>query len=194
MDAGERARRCSRTTASRAAPTPRPTAAPARAGAVDPEIARQFEDWFAHEGGGEPWCTTVSFVNPHDIAWWYKWTDRVPAEAQAPSVVGRLPPNYETPELLIARHKPLLQRSFQATSAARSGRCPSAAPKRCGTWLGFLDLYMKLQSDVDHNIGRVLRTLHSHPEVAANTVIVFTSDHGEYGGLARAARQGRLRL
>ena len=21
-------------------------------------------------GGAEPWCTTVSFVNPHDIAWW----------------------------------------------------------------------------------------------------------------------------
>ena len=28
----------------------------------------------------------------------------------------------------------------------------------------------------------MLRTLQSRPEVAANTVIVFTSDHGEYGG------------
>ena len=40
---------------------------------------------------------------------------------------------------------------------------------------------MKLQREVDRHVGRVLRTLHSRPEVAANTVIVFTSDHGEYG-------------
>jgi arylsulfatase A-like enzyme len=32
------------------------------------------------------------------------------------------------------------------------------------------------------HIGQVLATLNSRPAVAANTVIVFTSDHGEYGG------------
>ena len=79
---------------------------------VDPRIAGQFADWFAHEGGAEPWCTTVSFVNPHDIAWWYAWSDRVPAEATAPRVVQRLPPNFETPELLLERNKPRLQRSL----------------------------------------------------------------------------------
>ncbi len=41
---------------------------------------------------------------------------------------------------------------------------------------------MKLQLEVDRHVGHVLRTLESRPEVAANTVIVFTSDHGEYGG------------
>ena len=46
----------------------------------------------------------------------------------------------------------------------------------------FLDLYVKLQLEVDRHIGQVLRALDSRPEVAANTVIVFTSDHGEYGG------------
>ena len=46
----------------------------------------------------------------------------------------------------------------------------------------FLNLYAKLQREVDRHIGQVLRTLNSRPEVAANTVIVFTSDHGEYGG------------
>ena len=37
------------------------------------------------EGGAGPWCTTVSFVNPHDIAWWYVWSNRVAAEASAPA-------------------------------------------------------------------------------------------------------------
>ncbi len=108
---------------------PSPDGAPGQGWRVDPRIAGQFEDWFAEEGGEEPWCTTVSFVNPHDIAWWYKWSNRVPAEAQAPDVIGRLPPNFETPELLIERHKPRLQRSFQETAAASFGPVPFTGPE-----------------------------------------------------------------
>jgi arylsulfatase A-like enzyme len=160
---------------------PSPDGAPGQGWRVDPHIAARFSDWFAEEGGSEPWCTTVSFVNPHDIAWWYKWTDRVPAEVSARPVVHRLPPNYETPELLLERHKPRLQRSFQETAAASFGPVPFTGEEATGIWLEFLDLYVKIQLEVDRHIGDVLRTLESRPEVAANTVIVFTSDHGEYG-------------
>jgi arylsulfatase A-like enzyme len=160
---------------------PSPNGGPGQGWRVDPHIARQFEQWFARRGSGGPWCTTVSLVNPHDISWWYRWTDRVQPEADAPSIVTSLPPNYETPELLAARRKPILQRSLQSTSARAFGPVPFAGPASLPTWLGFLDLYVKLQGDVDENVGRVLRTLHSRPAVAANTVIVFTSDHGEYG-------------
>ncbi len=160
---------------------PSPDGAPGQGWHVDPKIAHRFADWFAEEGGSEPWCTTVSFVNPHDIAWWYKWSDRVPAEASARRTAQRLPPNFETPELLLERHKPRLQRSFQDTAAASFGPVPFSGPEASEKWLGFLDLYVKLQLEVDRHVGRVMRTLESRPEVAANTVIVFTSDHGEYG-------------
>jgi len=160
---------------------PSPDGAPGQGWHVDPQIAARFSHWFAEEGGSEPWCTTVSFVNPHDIAWWYEWSDRVPAEAQAPSVIGRLPPNFETPELLLERRKPRLQRSFQDISAASFGPVPFDGPEAMGKWLEFLDLYVKIQREVDRHIGNVVHTLESRPEVAANTVIVFTSDHGEYG-------------
>ena len=160
---------------------PSPDGAPGQGWHVDPGIARQFSKWFASEGHAEPWCTTVSFVNPHDIAWWYAWSDRVPAEASAPRVVQRLPPNFETPQLLLEGNKPRLQRSFQDTAAASFGPVPFTGPEAPGRWLQFLDLYVKLQLEVDHHIGHVLRALESRPEVAANTVIVFTSDHGEYG-------------
>jgi arylsulfatase A-like enzyme len=160
---------------------PSPDGAPGQGWRVDGHIASTFEEWFAEEGGSEPWHTAVSFVNPHDIAWWYKWTDRVPAETSAPRSVGRLPANYETPEQLIARHKPQLQLSFQETAASSFGPVPFTGPEAQGRWLEFLDLYVKLQLEVDRHIGRVLRTLESRPEVAANTVILFTSDHGEYG-------------
>ncbi len=160
---------------------PSPDGAPGQGWRVDPRIAATFSDWFAEEGGDEPWCTTVSFVNPHDIAWWYKWSHRVAPEATATPVVWRLPPNVETPELLLERRKPRLQRSFQETAAASFGPVPFTGPEATGKWLEFLDLYIKLQLVVDRHIGHVLRTLESRPEVAANTVIVFTSDHGEYG-------------
>ena len=45
-----------------------------------------------------------------------------------------------------------------------------------------MDTYLMLQSYVDAQIGKVLQTLASQPAVRANTVVLFTSDHGEYGG------------
>ncbi len=123
----------------------------------------------------------MSFVNPHDIAWWYRWSQRFASEAQPPSVAGELPPNFETPEEMAAKHKPLLQRSLQDTAQVSFGKVPYSGPELQQTWLPFLDLYLQLLGEVDGHIGAVLNTLASRPEVAANTVILFTSDHGEYG-------------
>jgi arylsulfatase A-like enzyme len=161
---------------------PSPDGGPGQGWHRDPTIAREFAAWFAEEGGAEPWCTTVSFVNPHDIAWWYVWSDRVATEAAAPRTVSRLPPNFETPQLLDARRKPRLQRSLQDTAAASFGPVPFEGPEVAPVWLEFADLYAKLQREVDRHVGHVLATLDSRPDVAENTVIVFTSDHGEYGG------------
>jgi arylsulfatase A-like enzyme len=160
---------------------PSPDGGPGQGWRVDPEIADTFRRWYQHEGRGQPWCTTVSFVNPHDIAWWYRWSDRVPAETSARRTVRSLPPNYETPEELSIRGKPRLQHSFQETAAASFGPVPFTGPESERQWLAFLDLYTKLQREVDGHIGHVMQTLESRPEVAGNTVILFTSDHGEYG-------------
>jgi arylsulfatase A-like enzyme len=160
---------------------PSPDGDPGQGWRVDPRIAAEFAAWFAQEGRREPWCTTVSFVNPHDIAWWYAWTQRVPAETAFARLIRQLPPNFETPQQLITRRKPLLQRSLQDTAASSFGKVPFSGPQLEHKWLAFLDLYVKLQREVDRHVGSVLRTLAGSPQVAANTVVVFTSDHGEYG-------------
>jgi arylsulfatase A-like enzyme len=160
---------------------PSPDGAPGQGWRHDPAIAGQFEQWLASVAEREPWCATVSFVNPHDIAWWYRLSDRVPAEAKALPILGGLPANYETPELLIARNKPRLQRSLQETAAASFGPVPFSGPDPAGAWLPFLNLYVKLQRAVDLQVGRVLDALETRPRVAENTVVIFTSDHGEYG-------------
>ncbi len=160
---------------------PSPDGAPGQGWRVDPWIAAQFEAWYAKAPATRPWCTTVSLVNPHDIAWWYRWSAHAAPEASAPSRVHALPTNFETPAQLIARRKPLLQLSLQQTAASGFGAVPFTGPSAVRAWLPFVDLYLKLSGEVDHQIGAVLAALHSRPRMAANTVVVFTSDHGEYG-------------
>lgn len=47
-------------------------------------------------------------------------------------------------------------------------------------WQRSLDSYTQIQNLLDGRIGEVLAAL--PPAVAANTVVIFTSDHGEYAG------------
>ena len=160
---------------------PSPDGAPGEGWRTDPLIAAQFKTWYAQAPASRPWCTTVSFVNPHDIAWWYRWTAQTATEASAPSVVTALPANFETPVELITRHKPRLQLSLQQTAAGGFGPVSYAGANALKSWLPFMDLYLKLLAEVDIQIGAVMSALASRPQVAANTVVVFTSDHGEYG-------------
>lgn len=161
---------------------PSPNGAPGQGLAKDPDIAAQFQDWFAAHAAAGPWCTTISLVNPHDIAWYPRWTDNVQGESNPPRVFTELPPNYETPRELIARNKPRLQRAFQQVEAEAFGYLPFNGPNFEAGWLELLDLYLLLQHYVDTQIGVVLDTLEANAAVAANTIIVFTADHGEYGG------------
>jgi hypothetical protein len=56
-------------------------------------------------------------------------------------------------------------------------------------WTTFLNYYLWMQSCVDYQVGRVLGYvtqskpgLSGYPTFWGNTIVVFTSDHGEYGG------------
>jgi arylsulfatase A-like enzyme len=161
---------------------PSPNGSPGQGTRVDPSIVDQFIEWFEAHGGKSPWATTVSLVNPHDIAWWHRFTERIEAEANPPQRAYALPANYETPEQLAEKRKPVLQRSLQDTAARSFGPVPYSGPDALAWWTQMMDTYLLLQSYVDVQIGRVLATLASNPTAAANTVIVFTSDHGEYCG------------
>jgi arylsulfatase A-like enzyme len=161
---------------------PSPNGAPGQGTAVDPLIVSQFQDWFEAAGGDEPWCTTVSLVNPHDIAWWWNYTTEIPAESTPPSLSSNLPPNFETPADHAARGKPLLQRALQDTAARAFGEVPFDGPDALARWTDMMNTYVMLCGYVDEQIGNVLDTLATRPDIAAQTIVVFTSDHGEYAG------------
>ena len=146
------ARRRSPATASRAGPSRRRTARPARAGASTRTIARPVRRTGSPQRrrATSPWCTTVSFVNPHDIAWWWRWSERFPDEALAPRGRPRA----------AARTSRRRRSSRRAASRASSARCrtrsaisfgvvPYEGPGVASAWLPFLDLYVKLQLAVD---------------------------------------------
>jgi arylsulfatase A-like enzyme len=160
---------------------PSPNGGPGMGQAMDPLIRQQFIDWLSGRAtGGNPWMATVSFVNPHDIAWYPRYTRKIEGEATPPHVFSSLPGNFETTEERKARHKPMMQlRSQQIENESFGLMPPDGTPER--TWTKLLDTYLMLQRDVDIQIGLVLNALATSP-YADDTIVVFVSDHGEYGG------------
>ncbi|MCV7226629.1 sulfatase-like hydrolase/transferase [Mycolicibacterium komossense] len=158
---------------------PSPNGAPNQGLQRDPGIADQFVDWFDAHATEGPWCTTVSLVNPHDIMWWPK----TPLPEDVPRFFAEKPPNFETPADLAHRSKPQLQIDYiDYIAPLMAGALAFSGPDVDERWARGLDVYLWLQQQVDHQIGRVLDTVTARPEIDRNTIVVFTSDHGEYGG------------
>ncbi|EFV12646.1 sulfatase-like hydrolase/transferase [Segniliparus rugosus] len=157
---------------------PSPNGAPHQGLDRDGSIVDQFAEWFEAEAGKGPWCTTVSLVNPHDICYWPKWQEPkgVPQRFTAPA------PNFETPDDLEANGKPTLQRDYQQFMQMMQGPMPARGDEARQAWARQLDVYLWLQQQVDEQVGRVLAKLESRPDIDRGTVVVFTADHGEYGG------------
>jgi arylsulfatase A-like enzyme len=158
---------------------PSPNGGPHQGLDQDPTIVDQFDGWFDGNAERGPWCATVSLVNPHDICWWPK----NPLPDGVPRWFSAVPGNFETPDELHQRNKPQLQIDYvNFMSPLMTGTLPYSGPEMSAGWARCLDMYLWLQQQVDAQIGRVLDKLASRPDIERNTVVVFTSDHGEYGG------------
>jgi arylsulfatase A-like enzyme len=158
---------------------PSPNGAPNQGLQQDPSIVDQFAGWFDANATDGPWCTTVSLVNPHDICWWPK----NPLPEDVPHFFSAKPVNFETADDLRRRGKPQLQIDYMNfMSPLMTGALDYSGPDATAQWARCLDMYLWLHQQVDIQIGRVLDTLAARPDIDSNTVVVFTSDHGEYAG------------
>ena len=142
----------------------------------DPNILEQFKQWLGQQTA-TPWCTIISLINPHDIYCYPKRTQ--PFYPNPPQIFTGLPPNFETPEQL--RRKPQLQTVFRKRQDAGTRRIPFSGPQFPQDFLNLLNTYLVCQQTVDALIGDVLSGLANSP-FSNNTIVIFTSDHGEYGG------------
>jgi len=151
---------------------------------TDKPVGDQFVNWFTEKSDRGPWATTVSFLNPHDICGYPHDTHGLDYLAKNPGAkpfIG-MPPNYETMEQLVAGNKPRVQRNNSGGSEKGLGLTPaSSLDDRHQAWIAHNNAYFEFIQTVDVQIGRVLDTLDSRPEVRDNTIILFLADHGEMG-------------
>ncbi len=145
----------------------------------DGVFAEQVVDLFdelARSRDEGPWLAVASFVNPHDIAFsGFGWEQ----------ILGFGPPDDSVPEIPEA---PSQQDTFAGRPACQEA-FKVAWPKmifETATDLAYRRLYYYLHKVVDEAIGRILAALRSSG-MFDDTIVVFTSDHGDligaHGGL-----------
>jgi arylsulfatase A-like enzyme len=170
--------------------------------ASDAMIEQNFEGWLKGGPSG-PWCATVSLINPHDINYFPYWLTLYTGGCQQPNSPGygtapyfnppAPPPNSPSPfpfyaanavpspwnyESVNVWYKPPLQNLLvNALNTQFNNGNPLTYP---GDYTTLLNYYYYLQSLVDAQVGNILSALAQYSP--SNTVVVFTADHGEYGG------------
>jgi choline-sulfatase len=145
----------------------------------DPKFADQIVDLLddlASGGGSAPWLVFGGFLNPHDITTWGAGTLNDPSWNLQGQLDGSAVPEEPFDQAYAATatedlaSKPSCQQSYVDTY-------PQMFQPTANTQ-DYRRFYYQLQQNVNVHIQRVLDTLASHPEMAANTIVVFTSDHG----------------
>ncbi|MBP1964146.1 sulfatase-like hydrolase/transferase [Paenibacillus aceris] len=129
------------------------------------------------DADAKPWLVVASFVNPHDIVLYGMLTEHLPKlfhfqvdpmpEVHAPPTIGEL-----------LNTKPQCQASYRDTY-------PKALQPIVNDSF-YRKLYYQLQKNADQQITKVLEAL-ILSSFSDDTIVIFTSDHGEllgaHGGL-----------
>ena len=159
--------------------------------ASDAMIAGDFIGWLQGQAPttglpASPWCATVSLINPHDITFAPAWLGPYPPSnvpyppvyfppptTSVPSFYATEPSPWNNEDLSVVANKPPLQLNY--VKAINNDVWPVS------DWTAFLNQYFWLQNYADQQVGKVLAALAASP-FAGNTIVIFTSDHGEYAG------------
>jgi choline-sulfatase len=121
-------------------------------------------DFLSKREAGTPFFLLVGYLCPHfplvvPEPFYTPYKDKVPMPEIPAGLIDSLPTNYK------------LQRTgFEEVDV------PDHTVK-----LG-RELYYGLTTWVDNEIGKVLKALRANPQIADNTVIIYTTDHGENMG------------
>jgi arylsulfatase A-like enzyme len=167
----------------------------------DPLIAADAVDWLTKRApevaAAQPWYLTVNFVNPHDIMYF-------DTDAEEMVQVRGIMPIFSAPDTPIYHQnwqttlpasffddlegQPPAVRSYKRLCDVAYGRIPM---DRRDMWHNHVNYYLNCHLDVDRHIGAVLDALEASGQ-ADNTVIIFTSDHGEMGGAHHLRQKGSV--
>jgi arylsulfatase A-like enzyme len=135
-------------------------------GQGNPLVARSIE--FIAQSHDRPFLMFASFINPHDIYGFQKIAKQITMGER--KII--LPPS-RTDDL---RAKPAPQARFRDEDQGVAAKGFTDEE-----WRRYLEVYYDLTEQVDGEIGQVLDALRAR-KIARDTVVVFTSDHGDLCG------------
>lgn len=138
----------------------------------DGSIARAAVSFLSDYRGDKPFFLSIGFVQPHDICHWvFAHTAPLP-ELPFPAIENELPPIWDN--LGFDEREPESFRRRWRTGGAwqQISQWPEFQ------WRYYRWSYFRHVEMVDAQIGRVLEALEDSP-FAENTVVVFSSDHGD---------------
>ena len=167
----------------------------------DPMTADEAVNWLSNRAPeiaeSQPWFLAVNFINPHDVM--YFDTDdeeMVQVRGMFPIFAAPDTPLYrqQWPTTLpasffddLSNHPPAVQ-NYKVMSDGTYGRIPM---ERRDMWHNHVNYYLNCLMDVDRHIGTVLDALEENGQ-DADTIIIFTSDHGEMGGAHHLRQKGSV--
>ena len=138
---------------------------------IDTVVSRTCEAYLKNRSREKPFLLVASLLQPHDICYF----------ANAMTKVERVPPTVPFPQ--IADKLPELPPNHNSRPKA-----PQALDRiifeRFTTdqqWRYYLYIYARMIEMLDSDVGRILDALEASDQ-AGNTIIVFTSDHGDGRG------------
>jgi len=147
---------------------------------MDPVYARQAVEWLGSDAPKKgPWFLVCNLINPHDICAFPRY---YPHEKLKPIKTPTPPGNWNDD----LKNKPSCQTQYIKVYESLGGKMDVNDPD---AWRRYLDYYAKCLADVDGNVGRVLDALERSGQ-RDNTIVVFTSDHGEMGGSHKLRTKG----
>jgi len=122
----------------------------------------------------KPFLLAVSFCNPHDIC----YVPTKPGRYPIPDNKEELPPlpmNFD----VVPDEPGLIQKKREQTYYG--GEIVAAADFTSTEWQNYVYHYYRMIERVDQQIGRILNALKERG-LEENTLIIFTSDHGDGAG------------
>ncbi len=156
------------------------------------ELAEKSADFLLNRVSDNPFLCVVSLINPHDICYeairHFPPKNRKPAVVPSPLLEAVAIPDSLTEEEFFATYCPPLPDNFEPTkdepAAIRELKELHSftidARDHWGErdWRRHRWAYHRLTERVDEQIGTVLDAL-QRADIRDNTIVVFTSDHGE---------------
>lgn len=135
------------------------------------ELIEALDQQQQNQGQAEPWLIVASFVNPHDIVLYGALTAHIPSFRFEVDPMPDVPPPPTIHETLLT--KPRCQASYREVY-------PTALQPIFNDPF-YRKLYYQLQKNADQQMYKVFEAL-TRSSFYNDTIVIFTSDHGDLLG------------